>query len=1008
MIMKLNLVVTILLFFVSQFCIKAQNLDKQYIPGEFIVKLKENQSTAKTSTVHSHLITNINANLKKTYTFSNTQLWQLSSAANRTDLIKVIDELKNHPGIEFVEPNYIYSATEIPNDPAFSQQWALANDYFNEGTPGVDIDAVEAWAVQSTSPSIVVGLIDSGVDWRHPDLIDNIWQNLAEDADNDGRVLEYDTANNIWVFDPDDIDGIDNDNNGYIDDFIGWNFVDNNNQPFDYNANIEDVSAHGTHVAGILGAVGNNGIGVTGVSWDIQIAPLKYLSDENSEGTASNAIEAIEYAAQMGMPLSNNSWGGAPFSIALYQAIATAQFYDHIFIAAAGNGGFDNIGDNNDVKSFYPASYNVNSIISVANTNNNDGLSSSSNFGVLQVDIAAPGTNIMSCLPGGNYGSLSGTSMATPFVTGAVALFLEKYPNKTLPEIKNAILNNVDTLPALTDKCVSQGRLNLYNTVTAFDNTVGNPTTTGCRNRDSLALVAFFESTNGINWYDDEDPDYKKSWDLTKPMSDWYGVYFTTEGCVNKLTLSDFNITGTLPVEIGDLSELDYLDLRNNAIGGMIPPEIGNLIKLERLFLNSNELTGPIPVEMGEMRQLRECILYFNQLSGDIPLELFNLLRLTYLSLGPNNLTGNIPTEIGNLINLERLHLTGNQFTGSIPTEISNLKKLEHLGLGFNNFTGEIPAGIGNLSNLNSLYLDNNNLEGSIPGELGNLDFTQLRLNNNNLSGCYDPHLKNMGNPNFPIYSYDNSEISDNNNFDAPWEDFMNNNAGACWASAVTQVWPGDFNNDGQVSNDDLVFYGIAAGNSGAVRQTVSNHWEGNLCPGWNNEIYGVNGKHQDANGDGVVDILDRNIIIANFGLNNYDENDDLNEVSYSTIDIGFTLEEITTAETLSNSNLIKHQYALKVDNDNIKGFSCTIDFKTALDESSTAEAFQNCIDPDIVNAVFDYENGILELGITNTGDDVISCIDGLARIVVIVVEENLEEGEDDWVVKINGITSEV
>jgi len=1006
--MKTNLIFALSLFWMQVFCIKAQNTEYAYVPGELIVKLKTDNTANKASAKQSHLMAKINASPKKTFTNSNLELWKVSTTNGRTDILQIVEEFKNHPDIEFIEPNYIYSATQIPNDVSFSQQWALNNDAFNEGTEGVDIAAIEAWAVKSATPTIVVGIIDTGVDWRHPDLIDNIWQNLAEDADGDGHVLEYDDAKGMWVFDPGDEDNIDNDGNGYTDDFIGWNFVDNNNNPLAYQTNEGELQAHGTHVAGILGASGNNGIGIAGVTWNVQMAVLKYLSDENGAGSSSNAIEAIMYAVNMGIPISNNSWGGAPYSFGLYQAILNAQNNDHLFIAAAGNGGFDHIADNNDLQPFYPASYPMNNIISVASTDSNDDLSTSSNFGIASVDIAAPGVNILSCLPGANYGVLSGTSMAAPHVAGACALLWEKDQDKRFYEIKDAILSNTDPLSGLEDKCVSEGRLNLFNTITAFEDAAGNPTTSVCRNRDSLALLAIYQSTGGTNWFNDEDPGTDYTWDLTKAIDDWYGVYLNSEGCVDKLELQHLNLIGEIPVEIGDLKELTRLRMYDNALTGEIPATIGALTKLERLFLQKNQLSGSIPVELGNLQQLRVCALGTNELSGDIPVELFELFRLSELGMDRNNLTGNIPAQIGNLINLTRLDLSHNQITGTIPAMVSNLKHLEYMVLNYNTISGEIPAGIGSLIKLKMLLLNNNSLEGSMPGELGNLNPSMLRLHNNNLSGCYDPYLANIGIPHNPLYTYTNFHISTGNNFDAPWQDFMNNNGGACWASAVTQVWPGDFNNDGQVSNDDLVFYGIAAGNTGALRNTVSDSWEGNLCPNWSSDINGVNGKHQDANGDGLVDELDKNIILENLGLNNYSENTNLNKITYETSSIEFSLEEITEASILSGTNLIEYQYALKLTSDEaVKGFSCIIDFKTKLQEDTAVEIFENCIRPDVINAVFDYEKGILELAITNTEDIDIDCINGLAKIVIVVMEDDIIEEDDKWVIKLGGITSE-
>ncbi|MFN7332315.1 MAG: S8 family peptidase, partial [bacterium] len=319
--------------------------------------------------------------------------------------------------------------------------------------------ANEAWADgDSGSMTSVVGVIDTGIDYTHPDLYLNIWLNQREipttfrarlnDIDTDGLITFRDlngSANASYVMDYNrngridagDLlndrrweNGTDEDGNGSRDDLIGWDFVNNDNDPFDDNG-------HGTHVAGTIGAMGGNGIGVAGVNWNIQMVGLKFLSATGS-GATTGAINAVNYFTDAAIRATgvedfiatNNSWGGGGYSAQMNDAIGRAAQKDILFIAAAGNSAL-----NNDVQATYPANYSTTAIagydavVSVASLTNTGGLSSFSNYGATTVDIAAPGSSIYSTLPGGRYGTYSGTSMATPHVTGAVALYVAEHPN---------------------------------------------------------------------------------------------------------------------------------------------------------------------------------------------------------------------------------------------------------------------------------------------------------------------------------------------------------------------------------------------------------------------------------------------------------------------------------------------------------------------------------------------------------------------------------------------------
>ncbi|MCK5643183.1 MAG: S8 family serine peptidase, partial [Gammaproteobacteria bacterium] len=264
---------------------------------------------------------------------------------------------------EYAEPNYIYHATLTPNDTSFAQLWGLHNTALpvngTSGTDDADIDATEAWDIVTGSNTVIIAVIDSGVKWNHDDLVGNIWSN-ADDPIGNG----------------------DEDGNGYTDDIRGWDFVDNDNDPMDYNG-------HGTHVAGTIAAVGNNGLSVTGVCWTTKIMPLRGLNADGS-GWTSDFISAIEYANAKGAHVINNSWGGGSYSQALKNAIDASSA---VVVCAAGNDGV-----NNDITPHYPSNYTSTNIISVAATDQDDEIASFSNYGATSVDVGAPGTNIYSTM----------------------------------------------------------------------------------------------------------------------------------------------------------------------------------------------------------------------------------------------------------------------------------------------------------------------------------------------------------------------------------------------------------------------------------------------------------------------------------------------------------------------------------------------------------------------------------------------------------------------------------
>jgi subtilisin family serine protease len=365
--------------------------------------------------------------------------------------------IRKSPFVAYAERNQIFQAGAVSDDPGYTSGnlWGMYGDDSpaSSGPSGTTnqfgSQAEKAWQADLTgSSNVFVGVIDEGLQVNHPDLVNNVWVN---------------------PYDP--VDGKDNDGNGYIDDVNGWDFVSGNNTVYDGS---EDD--HGTHVAGTIGARGGNGTGVAGVAWNVSMISTKFLGPNG--GTLSNAIKAIDYLTDLkgrhglNIVASNNSWGGGGYSQALHDAIIRHAKADILFVAAAGNSSA-----NNDTTAAFPSNYNTatgtstqtaasyDAVISVASITSSGALSSFSSYGATTVDIGAPGSSIYSTLPGGGYGTYSGTSMATPHVTGAVAVYAAASPGSSGATIKSAILNSATPTSSLQGKTLTGGRLNVYTAV---------------------------------------------------------------------------------------------------------------------------------------------------------------------------------------------------------------------------------------------------------------------------------------------------------------------------------------------------------------------------------------------------------------------------------------------------------------------------------------------------------------------------------------------------------------
>ncbi len=398
------------------------------VPGEYVVKLKNTYAISSVNILSQQLGAYVKSTIpNQGIVVVKRPVFELTDS--------VIKTMSQNPLVDIVEPNFIYRINKVPNDPSFGKLWGMQNtgqkDSENKvGIAGVDIGAVQAWDIETGSKNTIVAVIDTGINYNHPDLKDNLWTNEAE---LNGKA------------------GVDDDNNGIIDDIYGANFVDAAKPTGD---NLDD-HGHGSHCSGTIGARGDDGKGIVGVSWNVRIMGVKFLSKDGS-GSLEGALKAVDYATTMGAKILSNSWGGGGYSETLKQAIQRSNDAGAIFIAAAGNES-----NNNDSNPTYPATYDVPNVLSVAAIDNRGQIASFSNYGKTSVHVAAPGVNIFSSITGSGYDSWSGTSMATPHVSGMAALLLSHEPGITGLQMKERIIATSRPIAGIRGK-VKAGFVNAY------------------------------------------------------------------------------------------------------------------------------------------------------------------------------------------------------------------------------------------------------------------------------------------------------------------------------------------------------------------------------------------------------------------------------------------------------------------------------------------------------------------------------------------------------------------
>ncbi len=440
--------VAFVLLFVNPALARTQNGNgsfrgKEVVANEVLVKFRVSTSQESIASVKQ------NENIDVDEEVGDGSIQLLHSRSK--DVATLVNELSARGDVVYAEPNYVVHASALPNDPLFSLLWGLRNIGQNigcgefcfgspVGTPGADISVVSAWDISTGSRANVVAVVDTGIDYNHPDLAANVWSAPTAFTVRIGGITITCAAGTH-----------------------GFNALRNTCNPLDDND-------HGSHVSGTIGAVGNNGIGVAGINWTASIMGAKFLSASGS-GTLAGAINAIEFTIQAKQAFAStaganvrvlsNSWGGGGFSQALLDEINKANASNMLFVAAAGNSSA-----NNDITPAYPASFNAPNVVAVAATDNTDALAWFSNFGPTSVHLGAPGVDVLSTIIGGLYDYFSGTSMATPHVSGAAALVLSRCSLDTAA-LKSNLLNNVDLISSLTGRTVTGGRLNVNKAIRA-------------------------------------------------------------------------------------------------------------------------------------------------------------------------------------------------------------------------------------------------------------------------------------------------------------------------------------------------------------------------------------------------------------------------------------------------------------------------------------------------------------------------------------------------------------
>jgi len=464
---------------------KRKRAETDSVPGEILVRFKREAAAAKVARSEmavSAADRQISVQVDQLSGHEIVEGLRLAHVAP-DDTASAIKALNARPDVLYAEPNFIRHRAAVPNDSRYSEEWAMNNGGQLFGVAGADIKAESAWNITTGSSSVVVAVVDEGVDVNHQDLQQNVWHNPGEIPGN----------------------GIDDDGDGYVDDVNGFDFFHNDGSVYDGPGTNPDgsiIDEHGTHVAGTIGATGNNALGVVGVNWQVSLMSLKFLGPDG--GSSADLLKALTYAKLMrdrwvssggtqgaNVRITNNSYAGGGYSQAEADAIQALNASGILFVVAAGNESQDN-----NRGPTYPANYDLPNVISVAATTRSDNLANFSNRGSHTVQIGAPGAEILSTTPGNNYRSLDGTSMASPHVAGVAALVLAAHPEFTIARLRSALLFGGDPKPALDQSTVTGRRLNAFG---SLQNSAITDTTPPAAIGD-LVIAAQSGRSVTINW----------------------------------------------------------------------------------------------------------------------------------------------------------------------------------------------------------------------------------------------------------------------------------------------------------------------------------------------------------------------------------------------------------------------------------------------------------------------------------------------------------------------------
>jgi len=686
----------------------------------------------------------------------------------------VLERYRSQTDVAYAEPDYPLHKTISPNDPKLNWQSHLQNRN--------SIHAQDAWSVTTGNRSHIIAVIDTGVDYNHEDLIDNLWHNPDEIAD-----------------------GIDNDGNGYIDDIYGINAITRTGDPM-------DDDGHGTHVTGIIAATGNNGLGVSGVNWQSNIISCRFLSAEG-DGFSSDAITCLNYLYDLKMKrniniiASNNSWGGDDNSQALGEAIALQADAGILFIAAAGNESSKDPG--------FPSSYGLPIIISVAAHTQNDEKASFSNTNRRFVHLAAPGKDIYSTLPNNDYGFNSGTSMAAPVVTGIVGLMKSQSPELDWRILRARLLVSGRPSPSaslslntFTGKHMQaygdngQGALNCANqtlvrrispteqqvmlaagsplklevasltcsgpgptpSVTLSNGSAAPLLKDDGKGADKYANDGIFSATvnyEGMPFSIDVGGDTVQLETLTDDYCSSNNVKQITLSECNALVNFYINTQGSkwldqdnwlstntpcdwFGVSCDDSFEprhVESLDLKNNNVTGPLDSGLHALTSLSNLNLSDNHLSGAIPASWGALTEMQFLNLPNNNLSGELPSELGQMQQLVTFQVLQNQLSGSIPASFSQLQQLQYFYVNSNNFSGDL-SPLAALTHLVHIDAQINQFTGGISDILAHNLQLVRISLSGNYLSGALPNTINQLqDLDNIDITGNQFSGTIPSEL---------------------------------------------------------------------------------------------------------------------------------------------------------------------------------------------------------------------------------------------------------------------------